>query len=140
MLDKIVGAVFPAPGKTIERLLSKERDVFAKFGRFLHLSKGQRLLFYDADVHAIVGEAKIDKVVYMDPMKAWAKYEQRLFLNKEEFDRYLSRTPLGPRDLKMWRSKAQKVMTICVLRDPKKYQHPKKPARKMNMIGHYLRE
>ena len=132
-MDKIVGAVFPLPGRAIERLLSKERDVFAKFKRFLHLSKGQKILFYDSDIHAIVGEAAIEKVVYMDPLTVWAKYGHRLFLNKAEFDKYLSRTPLGPRDLK------NKVMTICLLRDPKKYSHTKKPARKMNMIGHYLR-
>lgn len=136
-----MGAVFPLPHKPIERLLSKERDVFAKFGRFLHLSKGQILQFYDSDIHAIVGEAKIQKVVHMDPMNVWAKYGQRLFLNKDEFDRYISQTPLGPRNLKTSGSKPKKkVMTICVLSDPKKFRRPKKPTRIMNMIGHYLRE
>jgi hypothetical protein len=144
MLEKIVGMVFPFPHKTVDRLLSKERDVVSKFGRFLHLSKGQRLQFYDSDVHAIVGEAKIEKVVHMDPMNVWETYGQRLFLNQDEFDKYISRTPLGPRDLKTPGSKRtppkKKVMTVCVLSDPKKFQHPKKPTRKMNMIGHYLRE
>jgi len=132
-LDKIVGAVFPLPHRAIERLLSKEKDAFAKFGRFLHLSKGQKMLFYDNSVQAIVGEATIEKVVHMKPSDVWAKYGHRLFVNKDEFDEYLSTTPLGPRDLK------NKVMTICLLKDPQKYANAKKPARKMNMIGHYLR-
>jgi len=133
MLDKIVGAVFPLPHGAIERLLSKESDIFAKFGRFLHLSKDHKILFYDSDIHAIVGEATIEKVVFMKPLAVWAKYGPRLFVNKDEFDEYVSKSPLGPRDLK------NKVMTICLLRDPKKYSHAKRPARKMNMIGHYLR-
>lgn len=133
-MSKIVGAVFPLPHEKVERLFSKERDIFAKFGHFLHLSKGQKIQFYDSDLHGIVGEATIIEVIYAEPAKVWAEYGPRLFLNKDEFDEYLSRTPLGSRNIK------NKIMTLCRVKDPKKYPRPKKPIRKMNMIGHYLSE
>ena len=132
--NKIVGAVFPLPHKTVERLLSKEKDVFTKFGRFKHLSKGQKLLFYDSSIHAIVGEAVIEEVTHADPSIVKAKYGSRLFLKSDEFDEYLSKTPLGSRSVQ------NKMMTICILKNPKRYQHPQKPAKKMNMIGHYVYE
>jgi hypothetical protein len=132
--NKIVGAVFPLPHKMVERLLSKEKDIFAKFGRFKHLSKGQKLLFYDSSIHAIVGEAAIEEVIYADPSTVRAKYGSRLFLDSNEFGEYIAKTPLGSRDVQ------SKIMTICILKNPKRYQDPQKPAKKMNMIGHYIYE
>jgi len=132
-LNKFIGAVFPIPHHIVERLLSKEKDAFAKFGHFLHLSEGQKIQFYDSGIHAIVGEATIKEVVYLDPGAVWAEYGPRLALNRDEFKEYVSNSPLGAR------GRGHKKMTLCLLSDPKKYSNPRKPARKMNMIGHYLR-
>lgn len=136
-LKEIRGAVFPLPHDAIERLLTGEKDVFVKFGRFLYLSSGQKLLFYDSSVHAIVGEAEIFEVLCISPADVWSKYGQRLFLSRDEFDKYVSTTPLGPRNTER---APDKIVTVCILRKPKRYSSPRKLGKRMNMIGHYLRE
>jgi hypothetical protein len=132
-LNKINGVVFPVPSHVIARLLSKEKDAFAKFGRFLHLSEGQKLQFYDSRIHAIVGEATIRKVFYLTPGEVWTQYGPRLALSNDEFKRYVSDSPFGAR------GRTHKTMTLCLLSDPKKYSTPQKLSKKMNLIGHYIR-
>lgn len=99
-MGKIYGAVFPLPHDLTERLLSQEKDVFAKYGRFLRLSKGNKILFYDSSVHAIVGEAKVIEISFMNPTELFDKYGTRLFLNTSEFRTYKSKTPWGSDRLK----------------------------------------
>jgi hypothetical protein len=132
-LKKIVGAVFPVPHEGVKRLLSGKSDVFAKFGKFRHLAEGQRMLFYDSSVHGIVGEATIEQVIHTDPLDVRERFMERLFLTRKEFDNYVTMSPLGPRKVK------NKIMTVCILKNPKEYSRPKGPSKKMNMIGHYLR-
>lgn len=133
-LDKIKGAVFPIPHKPIERLLSKERDFFVKFGKYRYLSKGQKIVFYDSDVRLTVGEAYIDEVGYLTSTEVWAKYKQRLFLTKLEFDEYLKGTPrLGPR------TNRNGIMTVCLLKNPVRYSSGVKLPKKMTLKGLYLR-
>ena len=133
-MTKIYGAVFPLPHDAVERLLSNEKDVFAKYGRFLRLSKGNRIVFYDSSIRATVGEAKISEIAFMNPTELHEKYGARLFLTTEEFRKYKSETPLGSRENR------EKMMTVCVLESPKRYPKPQKLDKKMNMIGHYLSE
>jgi len=88
-MNEVRGAVFPVPHEFIERILLGERDVFVKFGRFISLSKSQKIQFYDSSVHAIVGEALIEKKEYMEPSKVWEVFGSRIFLNKDEFNEYI---------------------------------------------------
>jgi hypothetical protein len=136
-LKEIRGAVFPLPHDAVERLLTGEKDVLVKFPRFLCLSSGQKLLFYDSSVHAVVGEAEISEALCESPANVWTKYGQRLFLSRDEFDKYVSTTPLGPRNTQR---APDKMVSVCILRNPKRYSSPKKLEKKMNMIGRYLRD
>ena len=133
MTESIRGALFPMPHELAERLFSGQKDVFVKFTRFRYLSKGQRLILYDSDVHRVVGEGRIERVEYAEPEEIWEKYGSRIFLRKTEFDEYVARSPLGPRP------QDRRIMTACVLNDLHRYEKPRAPSKRVTPSGYYLR-
>jgi len=130
----IRGIVFPVPHRFVDRLFSGEKDVFVKWGRFKYLESGQRLVFYDSGIHRLVGEARIQEVSDSDPATVWRMYEKRIFLEKNEFEAYVARSPLGyPRS-----SKRSKLVAIT-FKDARRYTAPKGSAKRMTAAGHYLK-
>lgn len=130
----IYGAVLPIPHSGVERLLSGEKDVLTKYGKFNHLCGGCIIQFYDSHVQGVVGEATISEVEFLTATEAEKKFGERIFLTKDEFKKYTSgATTWGPP------RKKERIMTVCVLTKPKSYSRVQKPDIKMNMFGHYLK-
>ena len=82
-MNEIVGAVFPFSHETIERMLSGEKSVIAKYGKFRFLYKGKKIIFYDASTRSLVGEVTIKEIAVDDPLKIWEKYGGKIQLNKD---------------------------------------------------------
>ena len=135
MRKSIRGAVFPVPHQFVDRLFLNEKDVFVKWGRFRFLDGGQRLVFYDSGMRKLIGEARIQEVAYDDPMKIWKMYGNRIFLEKNEFEAYVTTSPFGyPR--KPERSK----LTAITFKKAHRYPTPKESPKRMTIAGYYLRD
>jgi hypothetical protein len=130
---KIIGYLFPIPQRFVDRVFSGKRDVFIKPLRYRFLTAGKTVVFYNSDLHAIVGEAKIKQIVCSSPSDIWKEYQSRIFLQKDEFDDYVAMSPLGPRA-------RRKNMTAFVLRNVRKYPEPRKPPKRVTPSGYYLTE
>ena len=70
--------------------------------------------------------------MHADPETAWISYEEQLFLNETEYNRYVVRSPISGKDRKMNR------ITVFVLKDLRKYKNPMKPVFKVTPSGRYL--
>ena len=127
------GYLFPIPHRFVERIFSDNKDVFVKLSMYRLLTKGKTLVFYDSggEIHAVVGQAKIKQTIYADPDVIWKELGPRIFLNKDEFDQYVEKSPLGPRLKK-------KKMTAFILEQTKKYSEPRKPDKRVTPAGYYL--
>jgi len=131
----ILGVVLPVPHRFVDRLFSGDKDIFVKWGHFRFLRKGQRLVFYDSGIRKLVGEATIEEVNSHEPTAVWRAYGKRIFLEKNEFDAYLTTSPLGyPRKLE--RSK----MIAIAFKGSRKYPTPKESPKRMTVAGFYLRD
>lgn len=129
--ESVNGFLFPFPHHVVERLFSGEKDVFVKLMKYRFLIARNTIVFYDIDLHAVVGEAKIEKVICADPSKIWQEYHSRIVLEKLEFDEYVSRSSCGPR-------MRRDVMTAFLLRKPHRYSTPRKAPRRVTPSGYYL--
>ena len=106
----------------------------SSFGHFRFLQGGQRLIFYDSGTHSLIGEARIEEVSYHEPTTIWKMYGNRIFLKKDEFEAYVTTSPLGyPRKLE--RSK----LTAITFKEAHKYSTPKIYPKRMTIAGCYLR-
>jgi hypothetical protein len=132
---RITGFLFPIPHRFIERFFSGDKDVFVKpnalVRHFRFLVAGNTIVFYDSDMRASVGEAKIKEIEYGIPSAIWSKYHSRIFLEKDEFEEYVARSPLGPRSKTVF-------MTAFVLEKFRRYPKPKAAPKRVTPAGYYL--
>lgn len=132
-MKKIVGVIFPIPKHFIDRLLLEKRNVFVKYiSRVsnLRIVPKHKLLFYvSRSLKEIVGEGKIEQVLFQTPKEAFEKYGNKLFLNENELEEYTLQQP--KRD-------SSKKMLVLVLGGLRRYSKPKKFKRPINMAGQYL--
>jgi len=133
MKKKIVGAIFPVPKQFVDRLLLERRNVFVKYvARTTGLQiapKHKVLLYVSHGSKEIVGEGKIEEVLFLTPNEAVKKYGNKLFLNENELTEYMLRQPKRDSSRKML------VLVLCRLR---RYSRPKKFKRPISMTGQYL--
>jgi hypothetical protein len=86
----IAGAVYPIPYTLAGRIFHEGKTVFAKYTRGpWKLKVGDKILFYASyQIHAIIGEATIRTIEYLDHREVLAKYYSDLFITPEEFETY----------------------------------------------------
>jgi len=129
---EITGAIFPILSEHVERLLEEKKNVFVKFTKLKRLGKGSKIIFYISREKVLVGEGTIVNIESLDPEMAWIRYGKQIFLNKEEYDDYVKRSPTSAEERKMGE------ITTFVLRDLKKYKGPIKSIYTMTPAGRYL--
>ena len=110
-IDKIVGAIFPILPEHVSRLFEGNRDVFAKFSKFTNFRSGSVLVFYVSREKFLVGEGEIKDFERLDPEIAWSVCGDRIFLDKQDSDRYARISPIEKVDRK------KKDITIFILRN-----------------------
>jgi len=84
--SKVIGVVYPVPYRFIERFFTgkmSSRSIFLGLSTWLKV--GDKVMFYaSGEIHAVIGEGTIDGVEFLKPEDALAKYQDRLFLTKDE--------------------------------------------------------
>lgn len=119
-MNEIVGVIFPVPQQFVNRLLLEKRNIFVKYvsnASSLKIAQKHKVLFYASQSSKeIVGEGKIEEMLFLTPKDALEKYGDKLFLNEDELTEYTLRQP--NRDS----SKKMLVLVLCGLR---RYSKPK---------------
>jgi hypothetical protein len=130
---KIAGAIYPIPLKFVNRIFAEQRNVFVKYvvhESGVKLVPNNKVLFYASrGQKEIVGEATIKAVEFLTPVKAFEKYGDKLFLNKDELMKYASQPSSRT---------ASKKMLVLVLFKPRKYLMGIKYARHITKAGEYF--
>lgn len=91
--------IFPIIPSHVSRFFDEERDIFVKFTK-MKLKKGMLLIFYVSKEMVLAGEAKITKVEQLYPDVAWESYRNRIFLDREEYDKYVGFSPISREERK----------------------------------------
>jgi len=105
--------------------------VFVKFTR-LNLKSGFTIVFYVSGEKLLIGEAKIDHIERLAPEVAWAHYKGRVFLDEEEYDKYVRVSPISKEQRKMG------LVTIFELENVRKYKRPVRSIYPATPSGLYL--
>ena len=129
-MSSILGAIFPVSTKNVRPLFDQNRNIFVKFTKFAKLGKGSKIVFYRA--RKLIGEGKIVRVERLDPRTAWIRYEKHIFLNQNEYNQYVERSPITGENRKMT------VITVFVLEKLRRYKNPVKCRFTVTPSGRYL--
>ena len=111
----VVDAIFPISAQHAKKIFDDKKDVFVKYTNFSKLTRNSKIIFYVSGEKLLFGEAKIEKVISLEPNAVWAKFSERLFLNEEELNEYSSNSPIE----RTYRKK--RLMTVFELKNLKKY-------------------
>ena len=128
---KIIGAIFPVLHEHVSNLFSSDRDVFVKFTK-LNLESGSTIVFYVSGEKLLIGEAKVGNVERLNPDVAWSRYKDRIFLDEEEYDKYVKVSPISKEERKM------SEITVFELENMRKYKKPVRSIYPVTSSGRYL--
>jgi len=130
--EKIVGAIFPISYLHIIRLLKDKKKIFVKFTRFKRLKKGSKIIFYASGEKLLVGEGTIANIEELDTETAWRRYEQLIFLTKEEYDNYVTKSPITREN------RETSYITLFTLENLKEFRTPTKTIKPITPTGCYM--
>lgn len=121
--------IYPLLKEHIERIFAG-KDVFCKYtGRNFRIGAGTKILFYASQgSQQVLGEAKVKSVEYLTPDETAKKYESRLFITKDELEKYRG---LRPKEAKI---------LVLQLEGIRKYIQPKVSEKIVTMSGQQLSE
>jgi len=89
-------------------------------------------VFYISKEKKLIGEAKVSNIERLSPNEVWARYKDRLFLNKEEYDMYARISPISKERRKM------SEMTAFELKNMRKYKRRIESTYPVTCSGRYL--
>ena len=122
--------IYPILPEHIERIF-QGKDVFCKYiGKGTpRLKVGSKLLFYASrNQYEVLGDAIIIAIESLMPDKIIFKYEDRLFITKEELDNY-----------RIQRDRpADRKLMVLILSNIKKYDRPHRMLKRVSMAGQTL--
>jgi hypothetical protein len=127
----MIGAVFPINSSQASRFFDEGRRVFVKFTNMSNFKINSRIVFYVTKEKMLVGEGTIKEVQRMPTSEAWGKYNDDVFLNQDEYDRYVRWSTIGQKT----RSNAE--VTVFVLKNLRRYKKSQ-PFKGMTPSGRYL--
>lgn len=127
---KRIGVVYPILPQHVDRMFDEKKDVFVKFSKHRHLAEGSVIVFRVSGRKEFAGEGVIKKVEKLEPNEAWNRYGDRIFLTKKDYDKYVSRSPLGERK--------SRTIAVYVLRQLRKYKKPVPANKRMTVAGYYI--
>jgi hypothetical protein len=131
-MESVVGAVFPvSPGHAV-RIFDKRRTVFVKYTNLTKLARNSRIVFYLSKEKRLIGEGIIEKTEKANPENVWARYGRRIFLNKIEYNQYVSNSPIGGRN------RVSEAITAFVLKDLMTYKKTNQLTCRITPAGCYL--
>ena len=128
---KITGAIFPVLREHVSNLFGGDRDVFVKFTK-LNLERGSTITFYVSGEKLLIGEAKVKHTERLIPYVAWSRYKDRIFLDEEEYNKYVRVSPISKEERKMGK------VTVFELENARKYERPIRSIYPVTSSGRYL--
>lgn len=128
---KIIGAIFPVLREHVSNLFGRDRDVFVKFTK-LNLERGSTVVFYVSGEKLLIGEAKVGHIERLNPDVAWSRYKNRVFLDEEEYHKYVKISPISKEERKM------SEVTVFELENMRKYKKPVRSIYPVTSSGRYL--
>jgi len=131
-MNEIVGVIYPIPLGLVNRLFDGKTKVFVKYvaHNTTKLEPGDKVIFYASHgSRKVIGEGIIEKAEFLNPEVVLARYREDLFLNEEEFQAYVRRSPS--------RTPSKKMLTF-VMKKLRKYPKPVDYYRPVTMAGLYL--
>lgn len=131
-VDTIIGAIFPISKFHANRFLKGKKTIFVKFTRFRQLKKGSKIIFYVSGEKLLTGEGTVENIEVLDAVTAWNRYNQQIFLTKEEFENYVGTSPITCENRKA------SYITLFTLKNLKRLGIPTKPAKPMTPSGCYV--
>jgi len=131
-MKEIIGVIYPIPLGLVDRLFDGKTKVFVKYlaRNTTKLEPRHKVVFYASHgSRKLIGEGTIEKAEFLNPEAVLARYREDLFLNVEEFQAYVRRSPS--------RTPSKKMLTF-VMKKLKKYPKPVDYDRPVTMAGQYL--
>ena len=128
---KIIGAIFPVLREHVSNLFGRDRGVFVKFTK-LNLKSDSTIVFYVSGEKLLIGEAKVRHIEKLNPNAAWSRYKDRVFLDEEEYDKYVRVSPISKEERKM------NEITVFELENVRKYKKPVRSIYPVTSSGRYL--
>ena len=128
---RTIGAIFPVLRRHVSNLFCRDRDVFVKFTKW-RLESGSRIVFYVSREKLLIGEARVRHIERLNPDVAWSRYKDRIFLDEEEYDKYVRISPISKGERKM------SEVTVFELENMKKYRKPVRSIYPVGSSGRYL--
>jgi hypothetical protein len=132
-MNEITAVIYPVPLNLVDRFFSEKKSVFVKYlarNTQVQISPKNKMVFYASHgSKEIVGDGAIESVEFLTPDEVLAKYDDKVFLNKEELKEYML---LQPR-----RTSSKKLLTLN-LSKIRKYRHPIRIEKPITMTGQYL--
>lgn len=128
----MIGVIYPIPIELVNRFFDGKTRVFVKYVAHdsTKLAPRHKVVFYASHgSRKLIGEGTIEKVEFLNPEAVLARYRENLFLNEEEFQAYVRRSPS--------RTPSKKMLTF-VMKKLKKYPKPLDCDRPVTMAGQYL--
>jgi len=130
MEERKMAVIYPLLPEHIERIF-RGKDVFCKYvGKGApSIKEGSKLIFYASGSRfEALGEATIKTIEFLTPEEIITKYENRLFITKEELDNYRNQRNRPP----------EKKLMVLSLSNIKKYDRPRKTSKTVTMAGQTL--
>lgn len=132
-MNKVAAVVYPVPLRMVDRFFIEKKSVFVKYlarNTRVQLSPKNKMVFYASHgSKEIVGEGIIEAVEFLTPDEVLAKYDDKVFLNKEELREYVLLQPC--------RTSSKKLLTLT-LSKIRKYNNPIRIGKPITMTGQYL--
>lgn len=113
-----MGAIFPISSENVMPLFDEGKTIFVKYTKFRKLEKGSKIVFYVSKEKILIGEGTAEKIEMVSPEIAWARYGKEMFLNKMQYNRYVTKSPVSGRNREM------EEITVFVLKNLTKYRNP----------------
>jgi len=136
MSESVFGVVYPLAKKYIVRILKGKRNIYAKYQphrtQVTRVGPGTKVIFYETKgSKSLIGEAVVRQVDFMIPDEALKMFGGRLFIDREELERYAGRFPTN---------REKKPLMILDLDSPRLYEKPVRWSLGMTMAGRYISE
>ena len=133
MGEDILGAIFPVPYNKVLRIFDENKPIFIKPDILKKLKKDFIIVFYASqEKKCLIGEAKIEKIEDLPTNEIWKKYKDKLFLSRDEFQRYISKSKVS--------NEARKIkFKTFTLKEINKYKRCIKIQFTISLIGRYLK-
>jgi hypothetical protein len=122
-MEKMIGAIYPVPSELVNRLFDGKNKVFVKatgHGSTKLLPKHKIVFYASHGEKKLVGERIVENVEFLNPAEVIAKYNQGLFIDEQEFLKYVG--------------KRQRILALQ-LKGLKKYPKLNQSREMLNLAG-----